>query len=175
MTAAHNFEEDLQFSLDARYESFWDAIYEKAFVNLKKTVLCEELHYQKMGIDRFVHLTNTRIFAIDEKVRRRDYGDILLEYISNDQLSTPGWICKNLAIDFMAYGFIDTKRAYLFSWPMLRRVWQRFGDDWINLAKAHRQGFKHVEAKNVGYKTLSVAVPYSEIKKRLNQARIIQL
>jgi hypothetical protein len=164
----NDFNNDLKYSLKASTEAFWDQVYAKAFVDLKETRLCDNLEWQKMGIDRFVYLTNGRIFAVDEKCRRQVYDDILLEFISVDTTGAPGWIEKDLAIDFFAYAFMPIQRVYLFSWPMLRRAWNHFGGTW-------KTKYGVIKARNEGYNTLSVPVPIKVLRQTVNNATIIQL
>lgn len=164
----NDFHDDLKFSLDASLEPFWDKVYRKAFVDLERTEICTDLHWQKMGVDRLVYLKGKRIFAVDEKVRRAVWDDVLLEFLSNDRTGAPGWIEKDMAIDWLAYAFLPTQRVYLFSWPMLRRCWVAFGEGW-------KAKYKIVKAHNPGYRTLSVAVPLPELHKKTATARIIQL
>ena len=165
----HNFLKDLAWSEKAGDEPFWNAIYHKAFPNMVSAMSCPgDFASQRMGIDRVILLSNGETIKIDEKKRREDRGDILLEYISNDVTDAPGWIEKDLAIQYLAYAFIPSRRCYLFDWPMLRRAWLKFKDGWIS-----RGPF--IAAQNNGYKTISTAVPTKELLSAVSSARIIQL
>lgn len=100
--------------------------------------------------------------------RRKSYSDILLEYLSNDQTGSLGWIEKSLHIDYLAYGFLVSKCVYLFEWQLLRRAWIQFGKEWKAI-------YFNASAENDGYKTWSVCVPIKVLTKAVNRARIIQL
>lgn len=167
--AVHDFRQQLMFSEAASDEPFWNEIYKKAFPNMVNNMLASgDTVSQRMGIDRVIVLSNGQILKIDEKKRVQEYQDILLEYISVDTTGAPGWMEKDLAIDYLAYAFMPTSRVYLFSWPMLRRAWYFKKTEWI--AK-----YQKVTARNVGYQTISVAVPTSVLLAEVKNAGIIQL
>ena len=165
----HDFQDELEFSVKASDEPFWDAIYRKAFPDMVSQTLCNgDTKSQRLGIDRVVVLASGRILKIDEKKRRQEYNDILLEYISVSTTGAPGWIERDLAIDYLAYAFMQSRRVYLFDWCMLRRVWLAHKDDWL-------KRYKIPPAQNSGYQTLSVAVPTKHLLNLIKTASIIQL
>jgi hypothetical protein len=171
----NDFKRDLSYSLEQREEKFWKAVYYKAFPNLTDMRICHDLDRQRKGVDRLVTLSSGDIIAIDEKKRRKQYTDILLEYISVDRNNAPGWIEKDLAIDFLAYAFMPSKQVYLFSWPLLKRVWNHYGDRWINYARDKQDGFSIIVARNKSYNTYSVAVPRNILMKSIQTAAIIDV
>lgn len=176
MTIIHNFQEQLQWSESAGYEPFWDAVYRKAFPNLVNHMLCSgDTLGQRMGVDRLLYLSNNLTIAIDEKKRKEVYPDVLLEYISVDTTGAPGWMDKDLAIDYLAYAFIPTKQCYLFPWQLLRRAWLYFRNEWIQNGQRKQDGFKIVWAQNNGYKTYSVAVPIKAVQSAIQRALIIDV
>lgn len=165
----HNFDDDLAFSEVASCEAFWDAVYRKAFPNLVSHMPCPgDFASQRMGIDRIILLSNGKTLAIDEKKRREVYDDVLLEYVSADTTGAPGWIEKDLAIDYLAYAFMPTQRVYLYPWPQLRRAWLHHKEDWLRRHKT-------VSADNGSYRTLSVAVPLNDLRSAVWSALVIQL
>jgi len=174
MTVAipRDFHADMQWSLKGSDEAFWHAVYWKAFPGVVTIELCSDLPRQKQGIDRLLHLSNGKALAVDEKKRGREYPDILLEYTSCEERSTPGWIERDLAIDYLAYGFMQSQRCYLFPWAMLRRAWAQFGQDWKAKYRPVRA------ATTIGstqYHTLSVAVPTDVLRRAVSTAAIIDV
>lgn len=168
-SVVNDFTKDLGFSLDASDEPFWDAVYRKAFPSMlfhAPTVGKSQAQY--LGIDRVITLSSGKTLYIDEKKRRGVYPDILLEYVSVDRTGAPGWIEKDLQIDYLAYAFMPTQRVYLFPWEMLRRAWRQWGETW-------RKEFPSVSAQNNGYKTYSVAVPIGKLRQAVSTACVIQL
>ena len=165
----NKFRRDLEYSILASDASFWDRIYIKAFPNMVGNMVCSGLNKSQLaGIDRVIHLSSGRTIYIDEKKRRAEYDDILLEFISVDTTGAPGWIEKDLSIDYLAYAFMQSQRVYLFDWLMLRRAWIRYKQDW-------KKQYKTIVAVNQGYKTYSLAVPTNILMQSIKTASIIQL
>lgn len=179
MADCHAFRESLERGEAARNEPFWLAVYQKAFPGMVAAVRNDCRAQDKAnaaqyaGIDRWVCLSNGKTMSVDEKVRDKDYGDILLEYTSNDRTCAPGWMEKDLAIDWLAYAIVPSRKCYLFSWPMLRRAWLHFGADWREKGRLKQGGFRLVEAPNPTYNTLSVAVPRAVLMEAVQLATII--
>lgn len=153
MTAAHDFKERLAYSERPSDESFWQCFYRQAFPNyLTSCPAPGDTDSQRSGIDRVIVLTNGQLVRIDEKKRERTWNDFLLEYVSVDRTGAPGWIEKELTIEYLAYAFMDTRKVYLLDWNSLRRAWVCYGNVW-------KQRYPVRKARNRDYNTLSVAVP----------------
>ncbi len=167
-----NFNNDMDWSLAGGHEPFWHAVYWKAFPNLVTIELCSDLPRQKQGIDRLLHLSNGKVITIDEKKRKEVYNDILLEIISNEAYGTPGWIEKDLSIDYLAYAFMPIQRCYLFPWPMLRRAWVQWGKKWRNEYGTRRSSTK---IGNTAYWTVNVPVPIDVLRRAVSTASIIDV
>ena len=165
------FEQDLEFSQEASLESFWEAIYKKAFPEMEWHKPCKENgNGQKQGIDRFVYLKTGKTLLIDEKKRREVYPDIALEVknIFDNGKETLGWMEKELLIDFLVYAFMPIKTAYLFPWSLLRRTWLVHKDSWI-------KNYSLIPAENKGYKTFFVPVPIDVLLSKLRTSMIIKV
>lgn len=163
----HDFKERLDFSLQTSHEPFWNAIYKKAFPTMVDLKLVDNMEQQLMGIDRIVFLKNGKNILIDEKKRENVWKDILLEYVSNDITGTPGWIEKELAIDYVAYAFMPIQTVYFFQWDFLKRSWLHYKSTWL-------KNYKIVKAKNGNYTTYSVAIPIDILTKSISNASIIK-
>lgn len=165
----HDFKDQLKYSEVASDAPFWDQVYRKAFPSLVNHMPCPgDFETQRAGIDRLILLNNGRILRIDEKKRREVYQDILLEFVSNDTTKAPGWVEKNLAIDYLAYAFMPTRKVYLLDWLTLRRAWVANKNAW-------KAKYRNVAAKNNGYNTLSVAVPIYILQRAMNDSTVIEL
>lgn len=166
---AHDFHEQLAYSEEASEESFWKDIYNEAFPD---HLLCQQVSgdtiSQRRGVDRLIYMPNDRVIRIDEKKRKKVYRDVLLEYISVDTTGAPGWMEKDLNIDYIAYAWMPIQKVYLLDWLHLKRAWRMNKEDWL-------QEFKTVPAQNNGYVTLSVAIPNSVIMQEVARASIIDL
>lgn len=172
IASPRDFQADMQWSLAGSDEPFWHAVYWKAFANLVTIDLCTDLPQQKQGIDRLLYLSNRKVLTVDEKKRDRVYPDILLEYTSCEERNTPGWIEKDLAIDYLAYAFMPISRCYLFSWPLLRRAWRQFGEQWKAEYGPKRAA---TTVGNAKYHTVSVAVPIDVLRRSVSRAAIIDV
>lgn len=165
----HDFCDQLKYSELASDEPFWDAIYRKAFPNMVNHMVCYgSTQSQRLGVDRVIHLSSGRTLYVDEKKRKREYNDILLEYVSISTTGAPGWVEKDLQIDYLAYAFMESRRVYLFDWLMLRRAWLHYKTEWL-------KKYIRIEADNGTYKTYSIAVPIEIVRSAVKGASIIQL
>lgn len=176
MTATHSFAASLAWGEEASTEPFWEAVYRKAFPGLVTISRnAADNAAQRLGIDRWIHLGNGKTLTVDEKRRKRERPDVLLEYLSNDRSGAVGWIEKDLPIDFLAYGYVESGRCLLFPWPFLRRAWLHWAPEWKRKAKAREGGFQCVEACNATYSTHSIAVPTSLLLAAVKNASIIDV
>lgn len=153
----HNFDESLQKSHEAEELPVWGEVYKRAFPNMVELVTYrQDGFWQREGIDRGVILSNTKQIFIDEKIRGKSYGDILLEYISSDKNNSAGWVCKPLRADYIAYLIAPTGICHLLPVPQLQSAWQKHGEKW-------KKEYQPIIAKNEGYNTISVGVPVKEL------------
>lgn len=148
----NKFKNDLEFSHQVAEANWWESVYRQAFPDFQiMTDVKENGWSQQSGVDRIIILQSGKILRIDEKIRRTDYGDILLEFLSSEERKTPGWIEKPLNCDFIAYAVIPRRKCYLLPFETLRKAWARKKGEWL--------AGKIVRAKNEGYTTCSVAIP----------------
>lgn len=171
----HDFNEQLAWSHSQADQPWWAEVYRKAFHNLATMTLVRNNGWaQQGGIDRLLTLTSGRCLTVDEKVRRHDYGDILLERWSDRDRRKAGWVQKDLACDYIAYAFSLTGRCYLLPFPTLRSAWRQFGEQWIFNAELELDGFRFVEAQNRSYVTQCVAVPTSTLLDAMRSVMIVE-
>lgn len=163
----NDFHEDLKFSHDQSDQPWWEDVYRQAFPTFAAmTDVRGDGWWQPAGIDRVVTLASSKQILIDEKVRRKDWGDILLEYWSSVEHQTRGWIAKDLACDYIAYAFKPSATCHLLPFQLLRRVWKLHRHDWVD-----RYG--ECDAKNDGYTTRSCPVPTTILLDALRDAMTI--
>lgn len=155
----HVFSESLAASHKVSDLPIWEEIYRKSFPGFEAMVdHRQDGEHQRAGIDRSVILSNSKQLLVDEKARERNkktgrvYDDIALEYLSDEARRTPGWVCKALRADYIAYAILPLGKCYLLPVIQLQMAWARFGADWI-------ERFPKVRAENPGYWTVSVGVP----------------
>lgn len=159
-----NFQEDLAFSHAQADQPFWRDVYVQAFPDMAAmTDVRKDGWAQRGGIDRIITTSTGTVWKIDEKVRRKDYGDILLEYTSNSRTNAPGWVVKELACDFIAYAIVSTCTCYLLPVAPLQRAWRTHHMRWIS-------EYGQVAAVNASYQTISCPVPIPELMHKISQA-----
>ena len=164
----HDFSESLAKSQAQADAHWWLDIYRLAFPSLASAVNVREDGWaQRGGIDRVLTLKSGRTLTVDEKVREKDWPDILLERWSDEGREKPGWIQKELACDFIAYAFVPSATCYLLPFQTLRRAWRVYGRDWI-------ETYPTIRARNAGYTTASIAVPRDVLFKALSDAMIVR-
>jgi len=168
MSVVHDFGESLAKSHAAEDLPFWKEVYRKSF----PTMIGMYNHrqdgdHQRQGIDRSIVLENSKQILIDEKVRYKNqttgkiYDDILLEYWSNEGMRVPGWVCKPLLCDYIAYAIAPLGICYLLPVLQLQSAWSLYGQKWIAEFTSKIGGPIRAKNKCTGgtYTTVSIAVP----------------
>lgn len=164
----HDFQASLRRSQEQADAPWWGEVYRRAFPDFDGMHCVRDDGWaQRGGIDRVVVLRSGKTVTIDEKVRDKDYDDILLEYWSDYERRTKGWVAKELACDFIAYAFVPSQTCYLLPALALRRAWREHWRHWV-------ETFRRVEARNRGYTTVSVAVPIDELFLAIDAALRVQ-
>lgn len=135
----HIFEDSLERSHDAEDLPFWEPTYRTYFGELFQVMVNHRRDgdHQRKGVDRSVILTTGKQFKIDEKVRWKPYDDIFLEYWSDEKERIPGWVCKELDADFIAYANAVLGVCYFLPVVPLQRAWSTCGQDWIKRFKSY--------------------------------------
>lgn len=165
----HNFYEDVAKADDPIYAPMWEYAYRQRFRNFSsRTPAPGKSIGQARGVDVLVYCHHDQVFRLDEKIREEDYNDLLLEYESDNVRHTPGWIEKDLAIDYLSYAILPARTVRLFPFPLLQRAWQVNRDKWFESDRCHI-----IEAQNPSYTTLSLAVPFGFVYAALSQVSII--
>lgn len=164
---AHEFFESLKKSHEAEDMPFWLETYKKAFPTM---IACvnhrQDGDHQRLGIDRSITLENSKQILIDEKVRFKPYTDILLEYLSDSDRQTPGWVCKSLMCDYIAYAVAPLGVCYMLPVTQLQTAWRKCGEQWkINYFNPKAENI----CKGNKWVTLSVAVPVDIVFREIGQ------
>ena len=164
----HNFAESLAKSHAQEEAPWWREGYRKAFPGfLAMHSVRQDGWAQRGGIDRKIILASGKTVDVDEKVREKDWPDILLERWSDQKNRKAGWIQKDLACDYIAYAFIPSQVCYVFPFLQLRMAWIKNGREWIDL-------YQPVLAENEGYVTESIRVPIGEVVSAVEKAMTVQ-
>jgi len=149
----NNFYKDLEWSMDAKEDEMFNLFYKKVFPNIKEIEFCKDMGRQRKGIDKIIHFKNGKEISIDEKKRRVDYGDILLEIWSVDNKKR-GWL-YTCQCDYIVYAIIPKKTIYLLPTLLLKKAWVTNMEKWLK--------YKKIIAYNENYKTESRAIKTEEL------------
>jgi len=154
----NDFDIDLKYSLEARENELFDTFYYRVFSNLRDIELVMDKERQRKGIDKILYFNNGKQVSIDEKKRRKDYGDILLELWSVWEEKKKGWLLT-AQCDYIVYAVMPSKKVYLLPTLLLGKAWEKNKGTWVEKAKDKNNGFYIVKALNKRYSTISIAIP----------------
>ena len=170
----HDFAESLARSHAAEDWPVWETIYRRAFPTFAAMVSHrQDGWHQRQGIDRSIILADSKQILIDEKARGRNartgkvYDDIALEYWSDERRQVPGWVCKPLMADYIAYAILPLGQCYLLPVIQLQAAWSRHRDEWMGM-------YPVVRAENHGWTTLSLGVPVSTLFPAIGECLRVQ-
>lgn len=156
----HDFAASLAKSAAQVDAPWWEPVYRQAFPDFASMVSVRDDGWaQRGGIDRVIVLESGKTVTVDEKVRDKDWPDILWEYLSDRDKKVPGWCAKPLACDYIAYAYVPSQKCYLLPALQVRRAWLDHGTEWVFRANNGTGGYRIVDANNGRYVTRSVAVP----------------
>ena len=112
---------------------------------------------QRAGIDRVVRFPDGRRVTIQEKTRRLDRPDLLIEvrHVAADGRTWPGWI-EHTSADCLVYVVKASGVVRVWDMPALRRLWAINRARWLRTCRTF-------EAHNQGYRTFNVAVPLAAL------------
>jgi len=150
-----DFDTDLKFSNNSDLVAKLDTFYKLKIPHLSKINRTMDIKFQKAGIDLLWVLESGKRIAVDEKVRRKDYGDFHLEEYSNYEKRTVGWMSSSKHTDYISYvvlGDLKIKRITLIPFFLLQLAWHKNYKEWLSL-------FKRWPSKNKGYTTTSIPIP----------------
>ncbi len=148
----NDFNIDLEYSLEERENEMFDRFYYRIFPHLKKIDLVTDKAMQLKGIDKILTFENGNQLTIDEKKRRSDYGDVLLEEYSNYEMRRIGWLGRDKYTDYIVYGIMPAYKVYIFPFLILQLAWIENYNLWLT-----KYGRKF--APNKGYRTSNIPVP----------------
>lgn len=159
----HRFHDELNWSNDQSDEPIWAEFYNRIWPG--ELLLCTRIdgasRWQQWGIDREIKLTNGKQYTVDEKKRRKDYGDIALEiwsqwYDNKSARNVIGWTGDaEKRCDFIAYAVVPARRCYLLPTELLRLAFRANLRDWIRSPRC-----RMVDSQNNGYLTRNIGVPW---------------
>jgi hypothetical protein len=177
----HDFGQSLAKSKAQEDAPWWPRVYRAAFPDLVAMPSVREDGWaQRGGIDRVLTLSSGKTITVDEKVRYKDYGDVLLEFWSVWRGQYPdgkgekrGWVAQDLSCDFIAYAIVPTQRCVLMPFQTLRRAWRKNYREWVDLGRREARGYYISVAPNRDYQTISACVPEEDLLSALRDAMVV--
>jgi len=94
-------------------------------------------------------------YLMEEKRRQKDFGDELLEDVSNNKTGRLGWTWNSSTVHFVL--FVYPHRWTIWPGFALEQAWRTNRHDWAEV-----YGYRYAE--NRGYRTVNVAVPTEILK-----------
>jgi len=175
----HSFSKSLAESHEFEDAEWWGQVYREAFYGLAAMVSTRDDGWaQRAGIDRVITLRSGRTFYVDEKVRKKDWPDVILERWSDRERRSPGWIQKPLAIDYMAYAYVPSRTCLLFPFELLQRSWRLNGRMWVDQAEKKAGGYSVILAENSengrDWTTESIGVPREDLFSAMRGAMVVR-
>jgi hypothetical protein len=141
--------------MDMRDDKDLNRFYLSAFPTAQRVEFCEDMAEQRRGVDKIIHFPNGRSVTVDEKKRRKDYGDILLELWSRYEERKPGWLFYSQC-DYIVYAVLEARKIYLLPLLLLQTAWTNKKTEWLKL-------YEMKPAKNKNYTTINIPIPTQEL------------
>jgi len=162
----NNFKNDLDYSME---DEIFETFYREKFSNIKEIRFEENLNKQLKGIDKTIIFNSGYEITIDEKKRRVDYNDILIELVSNKETKRQGWLFTTQC-DYIAYAIMPKKTIYLIPTTLLKLAWVENQIKW-------ESNYKKIEAKNKDnngreFITISIPIPIKVLLEGLQKQMV---
>lgn len=164
----NNFQTDLEFSLENNSDLEVNNAYYRAFPHLSEIKEVKDIETQKKGIDKILVFEAGNECFVDEKKRREDYGDILLEEYSDFDNKKPGWLGREKYTDYISYVILPTKKMYLFPFLILQKAWLDNYYEWLSV-------YGRRFAQNKTYRTSNIPIPTNVLLDELKNAYQLSL
>lgn len=150
VTRVNSFKVDLEFSLNSDADEEINKWYHTKFDNLERIEFVHDLAIQKTGIDKVLHMKDGTAIKIEEKRRRNNYPDILLEIWSDYERRKSGWLFTSQS-DYLVY--IMPKKVYMYDFRLLRNAWRHYGKaEWFT-------DYRKIVVPNKSWTTVNIPIP----------------
>lgn len=157
---------DLKYSQEEGISNEVNAAYKKAFPHLMEIKDVEDISLQKKGIDKILTFEAGNEVYVDEKIRRNDYGDILLEEYSDFVSKKVGWLGREKYTDYISYMIPSSGKYYFLPFLLLQKIWLENYQDWLS-----KYGRKF--SNNQYYCTSSIPIPTQVLINELSKSYLL--
>lgn len=166
---ASNFHDDLRASESDDLIPFWTAAFKARFPEMANCIFnYADNQAQRKGIDCLLFMNDGSTVRLDQKNDKYPPNNFFLEFVSVIDERKPGWIAKNLDVEYIAYGFINHGKCYMLCWRELRSAWKRHRAEWC-------KKYKVSDVPNNGYMTRGVAVPVPVVLAAMRDVQAIEV
>ena len=151
----HDFNKRLRDSQSEEHNIFLNNLYKEYFDDVSEITTVEG-DMQRMGVDKVIFFNgDSRELYVEEKIRRKDYGnDILLELWSKAHTKR-GWLYTSKC-DYLVYYIAPAQRAYILPMRQLRLAWQKNQKEWED---SYGIRIAHSKAQNSKWDTINIPIP----------------
>jgi hypothetical protein len=144
------------------------------FDHIIKIDAVKDKQLQFSGVDKIVVTQSGKVLRLEEKVRRKDWGDLLVEVIADNRFAKydpvnnsfeyekkrgVGWGMKEYSTDLLLYYFEESDTGYILSWKKFKAMFDAMLPTWYIYAQQKQFGFDLKVAKNKGYQSINIAIP----------------
>jgi hypothetical protein len=163
----HTFSDNLAQSNKDDQAPWWADIYDTYFMDYAGHKFHpEDSPNQRVGKEAEVWSGDETIW-VEQKVRKKDYPDILLEIYLDFENRTTGWARKRLQCDYIAYAVEPAGRCHMLPYLEFRLALEGNLEAWANTYNKYPKGPPEYRglfpAKNQGlygpFTTLNLPVP----------------
>ena len=170
----HDFRQRLEFANVNTKVLRLEAFYKSAFPNVVSVLKVTNIEEQRQGIDTIAILASDKRVCFDEKIRSKDWGDILLEEYSVwkgyprlsgrefgiheavppelERFLKLGWISAEKKTDYITYVIKPSRKVYFLPFLLLQRAWRIKHGEWLT-------EYGRRPARNKTYWTTNVPIP----------------
>jgi hypothetical protein len=167
-TQINDFDKCLEYSQSTTNTDFVHEFIKDTFATLDNIErVDDDMDLQRRGIDIIVHLDNGNKIRIDEKIRKKWYGDILLEEYSVLEDKKWGWLSREKYTDYIIYCCPSAGKGFLLPFQLLQLAWLKNYKHW-------RKEYGVKKAKNNGYTTTNIPVPVDVVFNAINEQMKIE-
>jgi hypothetical protein len=185
-TDYHDFKQQLEYANVNTTPSKLLVFYKSVFPWLSSVEKVTDLGLQKQGIDTVVKFPSGKEIYFDEKVRSKDWGDILIEefsvwrnypYLNGNEIDRfefpvgwkrfglkPGWISGEKITDYITYIIKPSKKVYFLPFLLLQAAWCKRYREWLAI-------YGRKPASNKGYKTTNIPIEIDVLYRAIYEAR----
>ena len=155
----HSFQESL---ITSEQTTIPDSLYYKIFGEGITIKVCarDTTEQTEDRIDKVITLPGGKVIKVEEKLRLKDYNDLLIEETSCVETGSPGWIVKPSMADYLVYYVVPSHQAHIYRMADIQSEWQSRQDDLKVI------GTKRIACSSTMYHTLNWSLPYRSIKSK---------